>query len=316
MSKIKYFILLTIVTTTSLLATKFVTIATSGVTGTYYPTGGAICRVVDMQHMPIKCSVKSTSGSIYNIKKVHEGEIDFAMAQSDTVYQAYHGENRFKNKPIKDLRSVMAIYPELLSLVVRKDSNINKISDIKGKIINIDVKDSGTRVTTDTILKVLKIDKNDFKVMTHKFIDCPELIKNKKIDGYFGMFGHPTDNIKEAAYDIKIDLIPIDGKPIDDLIKKYPYYFKGTIPANIYKGVNHPTPTIGVKGILVTSSTVDEDVVYKITKAILDNFETFKSLHPAYKYITKKSLLKGLTIKQHKGAIKAFKEAGLIIDNG
>jgi len=293
-------------------ATKFITIATGGITGTYYPTGGAICRVIDMQNMPIKCSVKSTSGSIYNIKKLHDGEIDFAMAQSDTLYQAYYGQNRFKNKPITDLRSVMAIYPELLSLVVKKDSNITKIEDIKGKIINIDVKDSGTRVTTDTVLKVLNINKNSFTVLKHKFIDCPDLIKHKQIDGYFGVFGHPTDNIKEAAYDTKIDLIPIDGKAIENLIKKYPYYAKGVIPPNIYKGINHPIPTIGVKGILITSSTVNEEVVYKVTKAILDNFDTFKSLHPAYKHISKKSLLEGLTIKQHKGAIRAFKEAGLL----
>jgi len=304
-----YFI---IFATLQIYATKFITIDAGGVTGTYFPTGGAICRVVDMQHMPISCSVKSTPGSVYNIKKLNDGEIDFAMAQSDTVYQAYYGKNSFKNKPIKDLRSVMAIYPELLSLVVRKDSNITNIYDIKGKTINIDVKDSGTRVTTDTVLKVLNINKDSFTSLKHKFIDCPDLIKNKQIDGYFGVFGHPTENIKESAYGTDIDLIPIDGKAIDNLIKKYPYYSKGIIPANIYRGVNHPTPTIGVKGILVTSSTVDEDVVYKVTKAILDNFDTFKSLHPAFKHITKKSLLQGLTIKQHKGAIKAFKEAGLL----
>jgi TRAP transporter TAXI family solute receptor len=97
----------------------------------------------------IRCSVESTGGSVYNVNTIHAGELDFGIAQSDTAYQAYHGEGKFKNKPIKELRSVMAIYPELLALVVRKDAGIKTLPDIKGKRINIDVPGSGTRMTAE-----------------------------------------------------------------------------------------------------------------------------------------------------------------------
>ena len=304
-----------ILATTMASATQFITIMTGGVTGTYFPTGGAICKIINQQKGDTKpiCDVRPSNGSIDNINHLKAGDIDFGLAQSDTVYQTYHGLGEFKNKKYNNLRSVMAIYPELLALVVRKDSNITKFDDIKGKVINIDTCDSGTHFTVKTILKSYGIKNNDFKKMTEiKFKETPKLLGQHKIDGYFGMFGHPTINIKESIYETPVDLISISSKYIDYLIKKYPYYLKGVIKKGTYKGIDHDTPTIGVKAILVTSSDVDEKTVYYVSKTILDNFDKFKEQHPVYKNITKKSLLEGLTIKQHKGAIRAFKEAGLL----
>ena len=296
-------------------AAQFITIGTGGVTGVYYPTGGAICRMVNKQKKKtgIRCSVESTGGSVYNVNTIHQGELDFGISQSDTAYQAYHGIGKFKGKPIKELRSVMAIYPELLTLVVAKRSGIKNIMDIKGKRINIDTPGSGTRMTTEIVLKAFGIKHSDLKQIDElSSSEGPTLLKDDHVDGYFAVFGHPTANIKDAANSVAIDLIPIEGKPVDMLVKKYPYYAKGIISGTFYKGVTHDTPSIGVKAVLVTSSKISEKVVYTVTKAILDNFAAFKKLHPAYKTITKKSLLDGLSIPQHPGAIKAFKEAGIL----
>jgi len=207
----------------------------------------------------------------------------------------------------------MAIYPELLALVVRKDANIKKITDLKGKKINIDVPGSGTRMTDEIVMNAFGLKKEDLaKAEELKSTEGPTMLKDNKIDGYFGVFGHPTANIKDASNSVDIDLVPIEGKPVDELVKKYPYYAKGVISGTFYKGVEHDTPSIGVKAVLVTSEKVPEKVVYALTKTILDNFDEFKKLHPAYKTITKESLLDGLSVTQHPGAVKAFKEAGLI----
>ncbi len=296
-------------------AAQFITIGTGGVTGVYYPTGGAICRMVNKlkKTSGIRCSVESTGGSVYNVNTINQGELDFGISQSDTAYQAYHGIGKFKGKPIKELRSVMAIYPELLTLVVAKRSGIKNIMDIKGKRINIDTPGSGTRMTTEIVLKAFGIKHSDLKQIDElSSSEGPTLLKDDHVDGYFAVFGHPTANIKDAANSVAIDLIPIEGKQVDMLVKKYPYYAKGVISGTFYKGVTHDTPSIGVKAVLVTSSKISEKVVYTVTKAILDNFAAFKKLHPAYKTITKKSLLDGLSIPQHPGAIKAFKEAGIL----
>jgi len=294
---------------------QFITIGTGGVTGTYYPTGGAICRMVNKlkKKTGIRCSVESTGGSVYNVNTIKAGELDFGIAQSDTAYQAYHGEGKFKGKAITELRSTIAIYPELLAFVVSKRSGIKKLTDIKGKRVNIDVPGSGTRMTTEIVLKAFGIKKSDLALINElKSSEGPTMLKDDHVDGYFGVFGHPTANIKDSANSLDIDIVPIEGAPIDMLVKKYPYYAKGIISGTFYKGVTHDVPSIGVKAVLCTSSKTSDKVVYTVVKTILDNFAAFKKLHPAYKTITKKSLLDGLSVPQHPGAIKAFKEAGLL----
>jgi len=296
-------------------AAQFITIGTGGVTGTYYPTGGAICKMVNKQRKTtgIRCSVESTGGSVYNVNTIQAGELDFGIAQSDTVFQAYNGEGKFKGKAITELRSALAIYPELLAFVVAKRSGIKTLADIKGKRANIDVPGSGTRMTTEIVLKAFGIKKSDLALVNElKSSEGPTILKDDHVDGYFGVFGHPTANIKDSANSLDIDIVPIEGAPIDALVKKYPYYAKGVISGTFYKGVTHDVPSIGVKAVLVTSSRTSDKVVYTVVKTILDNFAAFKKLHPAHKTITKKSLLDGLSVPQHPGAIKAFKEAGLL----
>jgi len=295
--------------------TQFITIGTGGVTGTYYPTGGAICRMMNKNRKvtKIRCSVESTGGSVYNVNTINAGELDFGISQSDTAYQGYNGEGKFKGKAVKGLRSVLAIYPELLAFVVRKSSGIKSLTDVKGKKLNIDIPGSGTRMTTDIVLDAVGIKKSDLALANElKSSEGPTMLKDNKIDGYFGVFGHPTANIKDASNSVDIDLVPINGEAIDKLVAKYSYYAKGVISGSFYKGVEHDTQSIGVKAVLVTKDNIDEKVVYTLTKTILDNFDSFKKLHPAYKTITKESLLDGLAVPQHKGAIKAFKEAGLL----
>jgi len=293
---------------------EFITIGTGSVTGTYYPTGGVICKLVNKykKETKIRCSVEATDASIYNIKAIDEGDLDFGIAQSDAVYQAIHGIKKFKNNPVKKLRSVISIYTELFTLVTRKDANIKSIEDIIGKRINIGNIGSGNEATAMTLLNHLKIKTSDFYIGRLKAGEAPDALKNNLIDGYFYMVGHPTANIKDASNTSDIYLTPITGAKIDDFIKRNPYYIKDIIPANLYKGVKEAVPTFGAKAVLVTSSDVSSKAVYTLVKAILEDFEEFKKLHPVYKYISKKSLLEGLSAPLHEGAAKYFKENNFI----
>jgi TRAP transporter TAXI family solute receptor len=295
----------------------FVTIGTGGVTGVYYPTGGAICRLMNKtkKDTKIKCTVESTGGSVYNIKTIKAEELDFGIAQSDIVYQAINGEGKFKDGAFKDLRVVMSIHSELLTLAVRKDSNIKTFADLKGKRVNIGNPGSGNEATVKLLFKnsnQLKL--SDLQVEQLKSSECPNAIKDKKIDGYFYMVGHPTANFKDSSNSTDILFISLKDVPAaQKLVDEKPYYAWGVIPKGLYKGVDYDTTTFGVKAILVTSSKVSQKAVYTMTKAILDNFESFKKMHPAYKNLTKEDLLKGFdTNILHPGAAKAFKEAGIL----
>ena len=316
-SKFSKIALTSLVLGASAYAMDFITIGTGGVTGVYYPTGGAICRIMNKlkKETGIKCTVESTGGSVYNIRTIKAGELDFGIAQSDVVYQASKGEGKFKGEPYKDLRVVMSIHPELLTLAVRKDSGIKNFFDLKGKTINIGNPGSGNEATVKMLFDNCgKLKLKDLNVEQLKAAECPNALKDKKIDGYFYMVGHPTANFKDAANSTAIDLISLKDVPAaQKLVKEKPYYAWGTIPAGMYKGVDHDTVTYGVKAVLVTSTKASEKAVYTMTKAILDNFDKFKKLHPAYKNLTKADLLKGFDHKLlHPGAAKAFKEAGLL----
>ena len=294
---------------------EFITIGTGGVTGTYYPTGGAICRLVNKlkKETKIRCSVESTGGSIYNINTIKNGELDFGIAQSDTVYQASKGTGKFKGKQVKKLKAVMAIYPELLTLVTRRTAGINSIADIKGKRINLGNPGSGNEATALTLFAEAGIKKSDLKFAgALKAAEMPDALRDNKIDGYFYMVGHPTANIKDASNSVDVKIVPLTGPVVDSIISKYPYFAKADVPGGLYKGHPEGTPTFGVKAVLVTSDDVSDKAVYTVVKSILENFDAFKKLHPAYKNITKKSLLDGLSAPLHPGAIKYYKEAGLL----
>ena len=308
-------LLSTAILASSALAYQYITIGTGGVTGVYYPTGGAICRMMNKvkKDTGIKCSVESTGGSVYNINNIKKGELDFGIAQSDVVYQATNGTGKFKGKPYKNLRVVMSIHPELLTFVVRKDSGIKTLADIKGKTINIGNPGSGNEAAVSLLFSQPTLKNIKFRKEGLKAAESPNALKDKKIDGYFYMVGHPTANIKDAANSTQIDLVNLDTPAVKKLVNEKPYYAFGTIPAGLYKGVNHDTKTYGVKAILVTSSGMSDKAVYAMAKSVLDNFAKFKKLHPAYKHLTKKDLLKGFDHKiLHPGAVKAFKEAGLL----
>lgn len=293
-------------------AKEFISIGTGGMTGTYYPVGGAICQLVN-KNKDMKCSVQSTGASVYNVNNVLKGELNFGFVQSDVVYDKYNGTGKFEGAANQNLRSVISIYPELLAFVVSKESGIKSYNDLTGKKINVGNPGSGNEVTALIAFDAYNFDVNKLGhrgVLTAQ--ECPMALKDKKIDGYFYVVGHPTANITDAANSLPIDLVGIDDDKVDMLIKKYPYFAKGVIPANLYEGVDHDTQTIGVKAVLVADKSQSDSSVKAVVKAILDNFDAYKQLHPALNLVTKESLIEGLSAPLHPAAEEAFREAGIL----
>ena len=154
-------------TATTAADNTFVTIGTGGVTGVYYPTGGAICRLVNRGRKDhgIRCSVESTGGSVYNINTIRAGELDFGVAQSDWQYHAYNGSSKFKDKgAFKELRAVFSVHPEPFTVVARKDSGIKSFDDLKGKRVNIGNPGSGQRGTMEVLMAAKGWKNSDFKL--------------------------------------------------------------------------------------------------------------------------------------------------------
>lgn len=298
---------------------KFITIGTGGITGVYYPTGGAICQMLNKKKdaYGIRCTVESTGGSVFNINAVMSGDMDFGIAQSDIQYKAYQGTGEWKEKgPQKDLRSVFSLHTEAVTLVAADDAGIKSITDLKGKKVNIGNPGSGQLQNCMDILPLFGIDpEKDIKAEQAKAAEGPTLLQDGRIDAFFYTVGHPNGAIKEATAGArKARIVPIAGETADTVIKKFPYYVKTIISMSHYpNAVNkEDVETLGVKATLITSAKVPDDVVYAIVKEVFDNFEDFKTLHPAYAELTREKMLQGLSAPIHPGALKYFKEKGLI----
>ncbi|MGD8739017.1 MAG: TAXI family TRAP transporter solute-binding subunit [Desulfobacterales bacterium] len=299
--------------------TTFVTIGTGGITGVYYPTGGAIAKIVNRKkdEYGIRATVESTGGSVFNVNAVMAGDLEFGIVQSDRQYQAINGLAEWKDKgKQEDLRAVFTIHPESITLVAAVDAGIENIQDLKGKRVNIGNPGSGQRQNSIDALTAVGIDyKTDITAESVKAAEAPGLLQDGRIDAFFYTVGHPAGNIKEATAGArKVRIVPINGPGIDKLVADNPYYAKAMVPISFYPGAENDSDveTFGVKATFVTSAKVPDNVVYAITKEVFDNFEDFKKLHPAYVVLTKQNMLEGQSAPIHPGALKYYKEAGLM----
>ncbi|MGE0310717.1 MAG: TAXI family TRAP transporter solute-binding subunit [Lautropia sp.] len=296
---------------------KFITIGTGGVTGVYYAAGGAICRLVnkDRKQHGIRCSVESTGGSIYNINTIRAGELDMGVAQSDWQYHAVNGTSSFKDQgPFKDLRAVFSLHPEPFTVLARKEANIKSFEDLKGKRVNVGNPGSGTRASMEELLQALGWKLSSFSLASElKADEHGAALCDNKIDAFFYGVGHPSANIQDPTTTCGAKLVPLTGKAVDDLVSKNPYYAKAQIPGGIYAGNKEPTQTYGVLATMVSSTKTSPELVYQVVKAVFENFEDFKKLHPAFANLKPENMIKdGLSAPLHDGAAKYYKEKGWI----
>jgi TRAP transporter TAXI family solute receptor len=296
---------------------EFVTIGTGGVTGVYYPTGGAICRLVNKNRKEhgVRCAVESTDGSVYNINMIRSGELDMGVVQSDWQYHAYHGTSEFKDQgPFKDLRALFSVHAEPFTVVARKDSGIRKFKDLKGKRVNVGNPGSGQRATMEVVMKAMGWTLSDFSVVSElKSAEQSAALCDNKIDAIVFTVGHPSGSIKEAATSCDSVIVEVSGKEIDRLVKEHDYYRHAVIPGGMYRGSGKDVKTFGVAATVVSSTRTTDNTVYTVVKSVFDNFDDFKKLHPAFVSLDKKEMVRsGLSAPIHAGAMKYYKEAGLM----
>ena len=294
--------------------TRFISIGTGGVTGVYYPTGGAICRRVnrDRKKHGIRCSAESTGGSIYNINTIRAGELEFGVAQSDWQYHAFNGTSKFEDKgKFEKLRAVFSVHPEPVTVLARDDSNIKNITDVKGKRLNIGNPGSGTRGTWEVMEAALGWSRGDLRLAAEmKSAETAQALCDNKIDAYFWLVGHPSALTQETLSSCATHLVNVTGPAIDKLVADNSYYRTATIPAGMYNNSND-IKTFGVGATFVSSADVPDDVVYVVVKAVFDDFPAFRKLHPAFANLKEAEMIKdGLSAPLHPGAVKYYKERG------
>jgi TRAP transporter TAXI family solute receptor len=294
---------------------KYITIGTGGQTGVYYVVGQSICRLDNRatEKHKIKCTAPSTGGSIANINAIKAGGQDMGVAQSDWQHHAYHGTSQFADQgKFSDLRAVFSVHGEPFTVVARKDSGITTWEGLKGKRVNIGNPGSGQRATMSVVLSAFGWTESTFSLASElKSAEQAAALGDNKVDAIVFTVGHPNGSIQEATTTTDAVLVAVTGAPIEKLVKENPYYAHATIPGGMYRGNDKDIKTFGVKATFVSSAKVPDAMVYQVVKAVFDNFDRFKGLHPAFATLKTSEMIKdGNSAPLHAGAVKYYKEKG------
>ncbi len=299
----------------------FVTIGGGNFTGVYFPTGLAIAKLLNdkRQDYGIRATVEATPGSTYNLNAILAGYMDFGLTQADKAYDAVNGLAEWSEKgPQREVQAVFSVYHETVTLVAAVDAGINSIQDLRGKRVSLGNPGSSQHHLVTDILKAFSIDpERDMVAQTVYASDAPALLQDNRIDAYFFIVGHPSETIRMGlSSERRARIIPIYGPEIEKLIVTNKYYTKNTIQVQrLYpdtKGQEREIETVGVMAVLCTSTRIPENVVYTVTKEVFENLGEFRKQHPALMDLNKEEMLKGASAPLHPGALKYYKETGLI----
>lgn len=297
-------------------------IGAGSVSGVYFSTAGAICREVNHAmrktgELHAHCSVEPTAGSVENLFLLADRELALGIVQSDVVGQAWEGLPPFVQK-LKQLRSIVSLYSEIVTFVTKAGSGLKKLKDIQGKRLSLGTSGSGSQRSAMEIMRACAISTNDVKLVDNLSSDAAALALQKgEIDVYAYVVGHPNENIWSAASNMKVSFIDLADPCLDQLVKSNPPYVKTVIPGGIYPGIPQDTPSLAVKATLLTTADLPEDVVYQITKTVVEKLYRFKKLHPDFLAPNTKTLFEGLVAPLHVGAFRYFQELRVLeIKNG
>ena len=304
---------------------EFFSIGTGGPTGVYFQVGNAICKMVakiqSAEHgrkkgtaKALRCSAPSTGGSTYNIGQIMQGELQFGVAQSDWQYHAYNGTRPDKVKPFNGLRAVFSAHPEPFQIIARKGSKIKDWKSLKGKKVNIGNPGSGQRGTFEVLMEAHGVDTGYFG-STSELTSSEQsgALCDKKIDAFGYTVGVPNAGVAQSTDRCGASIINLDTDAVKKLVADNPFYAFATIPKGTYKTSKKDVTTFGVMASVVSSEAVPEDLVYAVVKAVFENLDDFKKQHPAFANLDpKKMIVDGLSAPLHPGAVKYYKEKGLM----
>jgi len=293
-------------------AKKDYILATGGTSGTYYPFGGAIANIWNTKIENMNVTAQATGASAENLRLINKGEAEYAIVQNDVMDYAYNGTDLFAGEKLTNLATIGTLYPEVVQIAVSANSGIESVADLKGKRISVGDAGSGVEFNAKQILEGYGLTFDDIKKNNLSFKESAEGIQNGTLDGCFITAGVPNSALQELAFTAGLKLIPVEGEAASKIMGKYNYYTLTTIPAGTYKGTDDYTSALAIKATLAVSSKLDTDTVYEMTKALFTNLPELAAAHAKGKEVTGENAVKGVSVPFHPGAVKYFKEAGLM----
>ncbi len=289
-----------------------ITIATGGTGGVYYPYGGTLAEIINQKVPNVFATAEVTGASVENIRLIAKKEAMLGLAMNDAAYQAYTGEGKFKGNKVDSLRSVIQMYPHIFHIVTLKKYPIYKISDLKGKKVSVGAPGSGTEYKSGLILPLLGVKYSDMKVYRLSFAENATQLKDGIIEVGIWDVAPPTSSIIDLSTTHELRFIPFTKEEIKKVSETYPFYTEWTLKKNTYKGQTEDVPSVTVWNSVICHKDAPEELIYKITKAIFENKKMLTNTHKIAEFTTAETSAKYSPIPIHPGALKYFKEIGVI----
>ncbi len=297
-------------------AQEFLTLGSGATTGVYFPVATGMAKLVNDANVGIRANARSTGGSVANINAIAAGEFEMALAQNDIAYYAFQGccIPAFDGKPVKGIRALAALYPEVIHIVARQDAGIRTVADLKGKRVVVGDVGSGTEQNARQILEAYGLRFEDLgQAIRVSATQGIQLMQDRRADALFYTVGLGASAIQQLALTTPITLVAVDLGKVQAIAKKYPFYVGFNIPGGTYKGVDVTTPTVAVQAMLIASEKLSPETVYKFMKAVFADQAAFKKIHPNLeRFFDLSRAARGLPIPLHPGAERFYKEIGVL----
>jgi uncharacterized protein len=292
-------------------AQQFVNVLTGGTSGVYYPLGVAIANIFGEKIPGVKTQVQATKASVENLVLLQQGRGEIAFTLGDSLKAAWQGDEEagFKAK-LDKLRTIGAIYPNYIQIVATADSGIKTLADLKGKKLSVGAPKSGTELNSRAILAAAGLSYKDLgKVEYLPFAESVDLMKNRQLDATLQSAGLGVASLKDLSTSTEITVVSVPKLVVDKIGAPFVAVI---IPANTYTGQDKDVPTAAVVNYLVTSSAVSDDLAYRMTKLVFESLPELANAHASGKQIKLETAAAGSPVPLHPGAIRYYKEKGLI----
>jgi len=290
--------------------TTFIGIGTGGTGGIYYPYGGGVAEIWSRHVEGVRAVAEVTGASVENIKLAHKGETVIGEVMGDVAVAAYKGLGKFDGAK-QDVLVMAIMYPNLLQVVAKKDSGITDIEQVKGRNISTGSPGSGTNFMAEAVLKALDIPLDSYKDSRLSFTESANALRDGTIDVGVWSVGPGTSSIMDLATTHDIHVLSFTPEQAKKIVAANTEYSAVDLAGGVYKGVDQPVPTIGVWNVLICQKSLDEDLVYRLTKALFENKDYLVKIHPSASYTTPENTVKYSPIPLHPGTIRYLKEKGM-----
>jgi len=292
--------------------TERVVLATGGTGGVYYPLGGAMANIWSNEIENLSASSESTGASVENVNLVNYLESQFGLVQNDIAYYAFNGVEMFDDdEPMSSMRGVFTMYPETIQIIARAGADVQTIDDIAGKRVAVGAPGSGTEVNARQILQAHGVTYDDIREDFLSFAEAADALRDGNVDVAFVTAGLPTASVIDLATTTNVNLVSIESAMVDSIIDQWPYYAEVAIPGGTYPGQDSDVQAVAVMAMMIVHESLDEELVYNVTKATLENTSVLGDTHDRGREVTAETALDGMSIELHPGAQRYYEEVGL-----